>query len=222
MTRDRRAGVSIQNPSLFNPSGWSWLPKKTFFDDYSRRRQSNRFHREWWERGDRGFRFLLCRSKRKKKKRKKAHLKEGGEGDEASLGSTLLPDSHSLNGGNVGGWKKRNKKLWTLYTRATIASPFHLSIFRGGVASRVSCVEGDTESTAPLSRFRFPIPRVELRRKDYGFSRPFTRPRSIRNSNLFLRWDERISLRLQANQLDDKWNYCFEVSFFLMWFDFRD
>lgn len=138
-----------------------------------------------------------------KEKRKKAHLKEGGEGDEASLGSTLLPDSHSLNGGNVGGWKKRNKKLWTLCTRATIASPFHLSIFRGGVASRVSCVEGDTESTAPLSRFRFPIPRVELRRKDYGFSRPFTRPRSIRNSNLFLR-DERISLRLQANQLDDK------------------
>lgn len=221
MTRDRRAGVSIQNPSLFNPSGWSWLPKKTFFDDYSRRRQSNRFHREWWERGDRGFRFLLCRRKRKKKKRKKAHLKEGGEGDEGSLGSTLLPDSHSLNGGNVGGrGGKKQKAVDALYASHDCI-PFPSLDFRGGVASRVSCVEGDsTESTAPLSRFRFPIPRVELRRKDYGFSRPFTRPRSIRNSNLFLR-DERISLRLQANQLDDKWNYCFEVSFFffLMWFD---
>lgn len=45
-----------------------------------------------------------------KEKRKKAHLKESGEGDEASLGSTLLPDSHSLNGGNVGGWKKKKQK----------------------------------------------------------------------------------------------------------------
>lgn len=63
-----------------------------------------------------------------KEKRKKAHLKEGGEGDEASLGSTLLPDSHSLNGGNVGGGKKETKSCGR-FVREPRLHPLSISRF---------------------------------------------------------------------------------------------
>ena len=152
----------------------------------SRRRQSNRFHREaaGEAKGGRGFRFLLCRRK------KKTHLKEG-EKRHPSGGRRC---SHSL---NVGKKKRKRgtKSFGGRFVREPRLHPLSISRFFEAESGFLRA-DRDRESTAPLPRFRSP-------KGLWVLAAIYPAQIDSRNSNLFFprREDSIQALRIR---LDDK------------------